>query len=235
VPRRPNYRGRRVAFPLGALLLPAGAVLALAWPAGSGRGLAFLAGVGALGLIDDALGGWPRGWRGHGRALLRGEPSTGALKAAGTAALAAWAAAGRELGGADYVAAVGVLALAAHLGNLLDTRPGRTDKALALALAVLCLVAGSLAPLRPIAPFLIPVAAGSWLTLRERAMLGDSGASLIGAMLGVSVVTTVSGAALYAALAGLIAISLYGEFRSISVAIGRVPLLHQLDSLGRAE
>jgi hypothetical protein len=43
-------------------------------------------------------------------------------------------------------------------------------------------------------------------------MLGDSGASLIG---------------------GLIAISVYGEFRSISAAIERVPLFQRLDSLGR--
>jgi hypothetical protein len=33
---------------------------------------------------------------------------------------------------------------------------------------------------------------------------------------------------------GLIAISVYGEFRSISSAIKRVPLLERLDSLGRA-
>jgi UDP-GlcNAc:undecaprenyl-phosphate/decaprenyl-phosphate GlcNAc-1-phosphate transferase len=236
LPRRPNYRGRQVVFPLGALLLPAGVVMALAWPwaAGSGRWIAFLAGVGALGLIDDALGGSPRGWRGHGRALASGEPTTGAIKAVGTAALAAWAAAGLDLGGPEYVAAVGVLTLAAHLGNLLDTRPGRTEKALALALAALCLAAWSLAPLRPIAPFLPPVAAGAWLTLRERAMLGDSGASLIGGLLGVAVVTSVSGAALYPALAGLIATSLYGEFRSIASLVERVPLLYRLDSLGRS-
>jgi UDP-GlcNAc:undecaprenyl-phosphate/decaprenyl-phosphate GlcNAc-1-phosphate transferase len=236
VPRRPNYRDRQVVFPLGALLLPVGAVLALAWslPAGSERWIAFLAGVGALGLIDDAMGGSPRGWRGHGRALAAGEPSTGAVKAVGTAALAAWAAAGLDLGAAEYVAAAGVLALAAHLGNLLDTRPGRTEKALALSLAALCLATLSLAPLRLIAPFLFPVAAGAWLTLRERAMLGDSGASLIGGLLGVAIVTTVSGPALYPALAGLIAISLYGEFRSIAALVERLPLLYRLDSLGRS-
>jgi UDP-GlcNAc:undecaprenyl-phosphate GlcNAc-1-phosphate transferase len=237
VPRRPNYRGRRVAFPLGALLLPAGAALALAWPwsAGSGRWVVFLAGVGVLGLIDDAFAGPPRGWLGHGRSLLRGEPSTGALKVVGTAVLAAYAAAGLGTGGAEYAAAVGVLALAAHLGNLLDTRPGRSEKALFLVAAVLCLGAGSLDPLRPVAPFLIPVAAGAWLTLRERAMLGDSGASLIGAMIGVALVTTVSGTGVFVAVAALIAISLYGEFRSLGALVERIPLLDQLDSLGRAK
>jgi UDP-GlcNAc:undecaprenyl-phosphate GlcNAc-1-phosphate transferase len=236
VPRRPNYRGVPVVFPLGGLLLTAGLVLAafLPWPVDSGRWLVFLTGVAVLGLLDDALGGAPRGWRGHGRALARGEPSTGALKAAGTLALAAYAAGALPARGAGYAAAVDVLALAAHLGNLLDTRPGRTEKALALALAALCLATRSLEPLRPIAPFLVPVGAGAWLTLRERAMLGDSGASLAGAMIGVALVTTISEPGIYLALAALIAISLYGEFRSLGVLVERVPLLERLDSLGRS-
>jgi UDP-GlcNAc:undecaprenyl-phosphate GlcNAc-1-phosphate transferase len=35
------------------------------------------------------------------------------------------------------------------------------------------------------------------------------------------------------ALAVLIAITLYGEFRSISAAVDRTPLLRRLDGLGR--
>jgi hypothetical protein len=52
-------------------------------------------------------------------------------------------------------------------------------------------------------------------------------------MIGVVLVATISGPATYLALAGLIAISLYGEFRSISSAVDRVPLLQRLDSFGR--
>jgi UDP-GlcNAc:undecaprenyl-phosphate/decaprenyl-phosphate GlcNAc-1-phosphate transferase len=231
MPRRANYRGRAVAFPLGALLLAA-ALGALA--VSPSRWLVFLVGVGALGLIDDLAVGGPRGWRGHARALRRGEPSTGALKAAGTLALAAYAAAGDGLGGAAYAAEVGVLTLSAHVGNLLDTRPGRSEKGLALAAAAACAAAGGVAPLAPVAPLLGPVALGLWLTLSERAMLGDSGASVIGAMAGISLVTALGGPAIYVALAALIAISLYGEFRSISAAVDRIPLLQRLDSLGRA-
>ena len=235
MPRRPNYRGRPVVFPLGALLLFLGALAWLVWPwsAGSDRWLAFIVGVGALGLLDDAFAGEPRGWRGHGRAVAHGEPSTGAMKAVGTLALAACAADALPARGLHYVASVGVLALAAHVGNLLDTRPGRSEKALALILAAICGATWSVEPLRPVAPFLPAVLAGSWLTLRERAMLGDSGASLIGALIGVALITTLSAAGIYAALAALIAISLYGEFRSLGAAIGRVPLLERLDSLGR--
>jgi UDP-GlcNAc:undecaprenyl-phosphate/decaprenyl-phosphate GlcNAc-1-phosphate transferase len=224
--RRANYRGRPVIFPLGVALLAA-ASLALAGEAS--RWLVFLCGVGVLGLIDDLAGRSPHGWRGHGLAVGRGELSTGAIKAVGTLGLAAYAAAG----GGAYLAEVAVLALAAHLGNLVDTRPGRSEKALGLTAAAVCLASGSLAPLEPIAPLIPAVAVCSFLTLRERAMLGDVGASLIGGMIGVLLATTLSGLGIGVALAGLIVISLYGEFRSISAAVERVPLLQRLDSLGR--
>ncbi|MGA8219224.1 MAG: hypothetical protein WB771_11710 [Solirubrobacterales bacterium] len=217
-------------FPLGAvLLIAAGAALA----AGPSRWLAFLAGVGLLGLLDDLAAGSPQGLRGHARALCHGRISTGAIKAVGTLALAAYALGGRGMGAPGYAAALGVLTLAVHLGNLLDTRPGRSEKALALAVTAVCLASWSLVPLEPVAALLGPVAVGAVLTLRERAMLGDSGASLIGGIIGVLLVTTLSASGLWCALAVLISISLYGEFRSISSAIDRVPLLERLDSLGR--
>jgi hypothetical protein len=228
---RTNYRGKQVAYPLGALLLVA-VLTALA--ADFSRWLVFLAGVGCLGLIDDLVDAVPRGWREHTRAVARGQLSTGAIKAVGTLGLAAYAAAGGGAAGPDYLADIALLALAAHIGNLIDTRPGRTEKALALTAAAVCAGSWSLAPLQPIAPLILPVTVGAWFTLRERAMLGDAGASLIGGVIGVLLVTTMAAPATYVALAGLIAISLYGEFRSISSAIGRIPLLDRLDSLGRA-
>jgi UDP-GlcNAc:undecaprenyl-phosphate/decaprenyl-phosphate GlcNAc-1-phosphate transferase len=219
-----------VLFPLGIVLL---AVAGFALTAGLNRWLVFLCGVGYLGLLDDLAGGPVRGWRGHGLAVVRGKVSTGAIKALGTVALAAYAAGGDGAGGVVYLAEVLVLCLAAHLGNLLDTRPGRSEKALAMVAAVVCLASRSLAPLKPIAPLVPAVALCSWLTLRERAMWGDTGASLIGGMIGVLFVTTLSPLGVGLALAAQIAISLYGEFRSLSAAIERVPLLDRLDSLGR--
>jgi UDP-GlcNAc:undecaprenyl-phosphate/decaprenyl-phosphate GlcNAc-1-phosphate transferase len=229
VPRGRNYRGRAVVSPLGVALLAAAGIALIAGPT---RWLVFLVGVGSLGLIDDLVADSPRGLRGHGRAAIRGELSTGAIKAIGTVGLAAYAAAGTA-GGPTYLAEVLVLTLAAHLGNLLDTRPGRSEKALALTAATVCLSSWSLVPLEPIAAVIVPAAACAWFTLRERAMLGDTGASLIGGMIGVLLVTTLAAPTTYAALAALVSISLYGEFRSISSAIERVPLLARLDSVGR--
>ena len=85
MPRRANYRGRPLLFPLGVLLL---ATAGLALVLGPSRWLVFLCGVGFLGLIDDLAGGLPRGLRAHGAALARGELSTGVIKAAGTVAIA---------------------------------------------------------------------------------------------------------------------------------------------------
>jgi UDP-GlcNAc:undecaprenyl-phosphate/decaprenyl-phosphate GlcNAc-1-phosphate transferase len=219
-----------VLFPLGIVLL---AVAGFALTAGLNRWLVFLCGVAYLGLLDDLAGGPARGWRGHGLAVARGELSTGAIKALGTVAFAAYAAAGDGADGAAFLGEVLVLCFSAHLGNLLDTRPGRSEKALAMVAAVICLASWSLAPLEPIAPLVAAVALCSWLTLRERAMWGDTGASLIGGMIGVLLVTTLSPLGMGVVLVALIAISLYGEFRSLSAAIERVPLLDRLDSLGR--
>ena len=230
--RRPNYRGVAVLFPLGVPILASGLTVGALAGVDGWRWIAYVAGVSLLGLVDDLLGeGGPRGVRGHGAALASGRPSTGALKALGTAALAAWTVPGD---GASYLLDVGVLALAPHVANLIDLRPGRAEKAAALAVAGLCAIAGSAAPLALVWPFAAVATAGVLLTLRERAMLGDSGASLIGAVVGVVCVTALGVAGTAIALAALIAISLYGEFRSIAKAIERVPLFDRLDSLGRS-
>jgi UDP-GlcNAc:undecaprenyl-phosphate/decaprenyl-phosphate GlcNAc-1-phosphate transferase len=245
--RRTNYRGKPVAFPLGMVLLAASLVVVVALAAmerltgagllqaGLGRWLVYLTGVALLGLVDDLLTGddSPRGLRGHGRALLAGEVSTGQAKALGTLGLAAFAASTLGAHGAGYTVDVGVLALAPHVGNLLDLRPGRAEKAAALTAAAVCAINWTLAPLLLLGPFAGPVAVGSRYTLRERAMLGDSGAGVIGAMIGVLLVTSLPATALLLSLVVLIAISLYGEFRSISSSVERLPLLQRLDSLGR--
>jgi UDP-GlcNAc:undecaprenyl-phosphate GlcNAc-1-phosphate transferase len=244
--RRTNYRGKPVAFPLGMVLLAASLVVVAALAAmerltgtgllqpGLGRWLVYLTGVALLGLVDDQLAGEdsPRGLRGHGGALLARRPSTGALKAAGCLVLAAYATSGLA-SGPERLLDVGVLALATHLGNLLDLRPGRSEKALWLVLLAVCVGGMTLTPLVLLAPFVGVVSVGAWFTLRERAMLGDSGASLIGAMIGVWLVTSLPAPARLLSLTVLIAIALYGEFRSISSSVERLPLLQRLDSIGR--
>ncbi len=248
---RENYRGALLAFPLGAVLATA-ALVALAPLAFFDdraelelldpelrRWLPYLLGVAFLGFLDDALGqgasvATPRGWRGHWRALREGRLSTGAIKAIGALALAAYVVSGRGLEDWRYLADVLLLILATNLFNLLDLRPGRAEKALALLGVGLCLGAWTLAPVELLGIFAGPVLVGAWLTLRETAMLGDTGSNLIGAVAGVWLLTTLGGDARLVALALVAAITVYGELRSISKTIDSVPPLRWLDSLGRA-
>jgi hypothetical protein len=248
---RENYRGALLAFPLGAMLATA-ALVALAPLAflndradldllepGLRQWLPYLLGIAFLGFLDDALGrgeaaATPRGWRGHWAALRGGSLSTGAIKAIGALALAAYVVSGRGLEEWRYLADVALLILATNLFNLLDLRPGRAEKALVLLGAGLCLGAWTLEPLELLGIFAGPVLVGAWLTLGERAMLGDTGSNLIGAVAGVWLLTTLGPDGRLVALAVVLALTIYGELRSISQTIDSVPPLRWLDSLGRA-
>lgn len=246
---RPNYRGAEAVFPLGAVLATA-ALVALAplaflndradldlLAAGLRQWMPYLLGIAFLGFLDDSLGGGegggPRGWRGHARALRAGSLSTGAVKAIGALALAAYVVSGRGLESWRYLADVGLLILATNLFNLLDLRPGRAEKGLGLLCGGLCLGAWTLAPLELLGIFAGPILVGAWFTLRERAMLGDTGSNLLGAVAGVWLLTTLSADARLVALAVVAGLTIYGELRSISATIESVPPLRWLDSLGR--
>ena len=248
---RANYRGAQLAFPLGAVLATAALVtlaplaflddradLDLLDPE-LRRWLPYLLGVAFLGFLDDALGqgeraATPRGWRGHWAALRAGSLSTGAIKAIGALALAAYVVSGQGLESWRYLADVALLILATNLGNLLDLRPGRAEKALGLLALGLCLGAWTLAPFELLGIFAGPILVGAWLTLRERAMLGDTGSNLIGAIAGVWLLTALGADARLVALGVVLALTVYGEMRSISATIESVPPLRWLDSLGRA-
>jgi hypothetical protein len=247
---RQNYRGRRVAFPAGAPLI-ACSLLALAPLAVLDdranldlldpelrRWMAYVLGVSLLGLLDDALGrgteaDTPRGWRGHARAVLSGSFSTGAIKAAGALALAAYAVSGRGREGIDYVGDLALLLLATNLFNLLDLRPGRVEKAFAALLAGLCLGAWTVVPLELLGLFIGPALVGAAFTLRERAMLGDTGSNMVGALAGISMLVVLGGPGRWIALAIVAALTVFGEFASISKTIDRIPPLRWIDSLGR--
>ena len=249
---RLNYRGRACAFPLGAVLV-ACSLFALAPLAilddradldlldpGLRRWAVYLLGVALLGLLDDALGRGesgegPRGWREHARAIASGRFSTGAIKAVGALALAAYATSGLGEQGLRYVADLALLLLATNLFNLLDLRPGRVEKVFAALLAGLCIGAWTAAPLDLLGIFIGPVLVGAAFTLRERAMLGDSGSNLIGGLAGVSLLVTLGDTCELIALAVVGALNVYGEFRSITATVEAVPLLRSLDSLGRVD
>lgn len=247
---RENYRGVALPFPGGIAIVAAG-VLALGVGAavaklaetdvldlGTGIAFEYAIGVALLGLIDDLLAGSSRGWRGHGKAVLGGSFSTGALKAVGSLALAllvvpAWGGTG------EYALGVALLVLTTNLFNLLDLRPGRSAKAFLLLGAALALAAWrghhpwDTVPLWAVGPFAAPILVVGFYDLRERTMLGDVGANLIGGIAGVWLLLALDTTGQLIALAIVLALTVYGEFRSLNALIERTPLLRQIDSIGR--
>jgi hypothetical protein len=247
---RPNYRGQELAFPLGAATV-ASALVALAPLAPLdaladegllepefARWLTYVVGIAFLGFFDDMLGrgaasDTARGWRGHARAVVSGELSTGAIKALGALALAAFVLARRGEEGAQYVADIALLLLATNLLNLFDTGPGRAEKVFALIAAGLCIGAWTAAPLELLGPIVAPVVLGAAYTLRERAMLGDTGSNVLGALAGIWILTSLDETGRIVALVVILLVTAYGEFRSLGTLIERFPPLRYLDSLGR--
>jgi hypothetical protein len=132
-----------------------------------------------------------------------------------------------------WLLAAAVLVLATNVFNLLDLRPGRSIKAFVLLGAGLTIGSSDLRPLWALGLFAAPALVAGLYDLRERAMLGDTGANLLGALAGLWLVLTLSGAGQLVALALLAMITLYGELRSISALVERVPVLRELDSWGR--
>jgi hypothetical protein len=199
-----NYRGLRL--PLVGVLVAAGAVRA---PRRVGL---TVAGIAALGLVDDLFSGPERGFRGH----FGTGPTTGTLKAIGIPILA--------LAGTGSVQDAALVALSANGLNLFDTRPGRALKAF---LAGAALVRGPAKAYVPIAVLLAPY------DLREMTMLGDAGSNALGAVVGYGSVSKLTARGRLLAIAALAGLTVVGETRSLGELIERTPFLSALDRLGR--
>ncbi len=187
-----------------------------------------------LGLVDDLLGGEDRGFRGHLRALVQGRLTTGAIKlfGGGVVAIVLTAAPG-EVSGRRLLADAALVALAANLGNLLDRAPGRTIKVGLVAYVPLALAAGT-SPVGLAVASVVGAAAGLLhADLRERLMLGDTGANLLGAVLGLAVVLETSRPVRTIVLVALVLLNLASERVSFSKVIARTPGLRHADLLGR--
>ena len=188
-----------------------------------------------LGLVDDLLGTErDRGFRGHLQALAHGRLTTGAMKlfGGGVVAIVLTAAPG-EVSGRRLLADAALVALAANLGNLLDRAPGRTIKVGLAAYIPIALVAGTSPVGLALAPVVGATAGLLRADLRERLMLGDTGANLLGAVLGLAIVLEASRPVRTVVLVVLVLLNAAAERVSFSAVIDRTPGLRHLDRLGR--
>lgn len=234
-----NYRGVRVTRALGLLLLGAACVATIgyasvreatapAWGALAGLALVF-----AAGLVDDLAPPGPRGVRNHLRALTAGHVTTGIVKlvvAVGAAVLVVALEPSRPA--AVELSGVVLLAACANVWNELDVRPGRALKAF-LPAALAFLLAGD----PSLAPAMLGLLVGGLLALpldlRERAMLGDGGANLLGVAAGLALYLVLPGWAVVVGAVAAVALNLLAETVSLSRAIEVIPPLRWLDRLGR--
>jgi UDP-N-acetylmuramyl pentapeptide phosphotransferase/UDP-N-acetylglucosamine-1-phosphate transferase len=250
--RAPNHRGellpRTLWLPpllLGVLTGLAGFLVVRAFAElGHQAAPALVATVGcvvvaAAGLVDDLVPQRARGLRGHLRALADGDVTTGVLKLVVILGASVYVEASlgpRSIAGT--VAAVVVLAASANLWNGLDVAPGRALKAYLLASAAVALVALA-ASVRgwSAASVCVGVTAGALVVLpfdlRERAMLGDAGANLLGFALGIALVTAASDPVLIVVAVIVVALNVVAETYTLSRAIERIAPLRWLDGLGR--
>ena len=101
--------------------------------------------------------------------------------------------------------------------------------------AAICLFGWTLSPIELLGIFVGPFLIGMWLTLRDRAMLGDTGSNVAGAIVGVWLLTELGETGRLIALVVVLGITILGEFRSISGIIEKIPPLRFVDSLGRVK
>jgi len=247
--QRENYRGRALPTAVGlfvvvaALVIEAGRDTLGAFGLGDepGRNIArplvlfACLGFGLLGLVDDLIGTTgDRGFRGHLRALFHGRVTTGSIKIFGGAAVALVLASNVAfVSGRRLLTDAVLIALAANLANLLDRAPGRTIKYGLLAWIPIAFVAGGDAVGVAIAPVIGAFCGLLGDDLREHVMLGDTGANVLGAVLGLAVVLDVGRGPRNFVLIGLVLLTVAAEVISFSAVIERVPILRRFDDLGR--
>jgi UDP-GlcNAc:undecaprenyl-phosphate GlcNAc-1-phosphate transferase len=245
---RTNIHGRSVATGAGVAVVMAVVVVAAATVVAEAAGwlsqggaqnsldltLRAVLGFGLLGLLDDVVGDAAGGgFRGHVGALAAGRLTTGMVKlGAGVAmALVAVAPLAADRPGWLLVDAA-VVAACANLANLLDRAPGRASKAVLVAFAVVVTADGAGVA---VAGPAVAVGAGAALVpadLAERCMLGDTGANVLGAAVGLAAVAAFGHGVAVGVLIGVVALTIVSECVSFSRVIEATPPLRWADRLG---
>jgi UDP-GlcNAc:undecaprenyl-phosphate/decaprenyl-phosphate GlcNAc-1-phosphate transferase len=182
------------------------------------------------GVVDDGYGGSVRGLRGHLRALLNGHLTTGGLKLAAAVLAAAITVAWtpRDHLWANLLALIAI-AGCTNIWNGLDVAPGRALKGflvVAVVLLVVDLKAFLLVGTGAATAVLIP-------DLRERGMLGDSGANLLGFLAGAEIVRRLPEVWLVPAVLIVVGLNVLAETVTFSRTIEAIPPLRWFDRLGR--
>lgn len=186
-----------------------------------------------LGVIDDILGdGKIRGIKGHLMVILKGGLSTGGIKLIIALFLSILLSFYYHSYFVYRLVYTLIFLLFINFINLMDLRPGRATKVFLISVIILLLTGrfNNLWIFTPVAtaiPFYIKG------EMREQYMLGDTGANLLGGILGYYTIKNISPAPAFIMAFILLAIHIVAEYYSISKIIESVPILRQIDQLWR--
>lgn len=197
--------------------------------------LAVVLTISLLGLVDDLLGTRDTtGLKGHISMLLKGKLTTGGLKALGGGGLALGFSFLFSGTWTDIIVNTGVVALFTNAINLTDLRPGRAAKSF-LILGIF-FVPGALmnssVALLVLLPGLASVLAFLPFDLKAKVMMGDTGSNVLGILLGMVSVFTLSLPWRMGILALLLLLHVYTEKYSLTETIKGNKVLRIIDEWG---
>lgn len=246
---RPNFKGDLIPVGVGFIFMLVGLTALtvdyfLLPGLLGGRGTIFVLGLSImtfLGFLDDTLGNRnASGLKGHFKAMLKGELTTGGLKAVGGGVLALL------ITLIDYqeeiltfnafgniIVNTLIIALSINAINLMDLRPGRAGKGFLLVAAITAAFSwgnNSIMPLALITGSLVMYL--PW-DLKAKTMMGDTGSNALGLTIGVTAAWAFGSYPKLFFLAFLILFHLYTEKYSLTKVIADNKFLNYLDQLGR--
>ncbi len=241
---RPNYRGKDIPVGAGMVFFLALLPAALLGPAAAPDYFddrivlifLFLTALTTLvGIIDDVLGTRTvTGLKGHLGRLLRGELTTGGLKAVAIALGSLIVFAG-TVGFWEALLNAALVSLFVNTLNMFDLRPGRAGKIFLLIALAVTITAWNNPNLIPMWAVVGSLAAFFPLDLRAKAMMGDAGANTLGAVVGLTVALTLGVEARLGILGVLVILHVLAERYSFSKIIAGNRFLSFLDLLGRRD
>ncbi|AMA73693.1 MULTISPECIES: hypothetical protein [Aneurinibacillus] len=240
-----NYRGEMIPLGYGlvfsmALLVYIIICATVAQNGSNGQELLLACGlslvVSLAGWLDDRIGRYDvKGIRGHFRALwCERRITTGAAKAGMIMSCSLGISFLSASSFGERVVNALLLALAANFINLLDVRPGRALKGFWL-IMLLCLAAGTVPEsVLPLFAYTLMISfAVAPYDFSGRAMLGDTGANLLGFLGGIFCVYAWSLSVKCIVVTLLLGLHFYAEGASLTVAIEKNRILRCLDQWGR--
>ena len=185
------------------------------------------------GILDDILGdSSAKGIIGHTRCFIKGGFSTGIMKALTGGIIGILLALSRYETPIGFFLDIIMFPLCINLINLLDLRPGRAIKGFSTLLFLIAISSG-FKEIWIVLPMITSLCCYLKGEMEERYMLGDTGANLIGGILGFYAVITLPMQGKLILTIFLITIQLFAEFYSLSRWIDTIPLLRKIDQFGK--